>query len=654
MSLNGFASVRSFLHDLIETLEHQIDKIILGNRKSVVFVSLELDRSLDFINEFPKSLAASGAYFSAPLPAAQASAWEPELWDAPGRLASYSLRSEVGDLERRRLAIEKIHLPPGESLSIPKLARVSGIEHFTALSKAAKESASYHRFSTGAGKRMQWKATPVRSTAGSQADPEDQSGGCCLAFFEKIERMLENPETADIAKMRLELNRFAEDGFAFRIDAAAPSKKGKKNQPSPLRKKPSGNKNAADLLRYTINTSPPLARAMLLAVENGAGAESLQAMMVRIAPLAVAKFEKVTGRRVVAASVHWDSSLPHINLWHTGLEKVVYEVKGEARCRYRRTAMNLNSSGGLLAWDRCERAFARLGEKLEDCSKETVAELRRGEERAMERQRRMAGDIAVNRFLDSVLERELKRMNRQQEIEEGFEAYVENEKKRYEAGKAEKLRAKREAREKLNETALRLNESEEAGARLKSERDRAVDEKAVLGKEVEAFREKLQRAEAAKEFMSVKITNMMQQLSVEKEVSGCELARLREALLSGQRRAANAERSEAALLEKAERLEEANTVATAALVVARADVQQATDRADQVLADVKNGIAGLLSTILEWVAGVAPEVARNLRRLIEDIGFREFLDAPPAELAADYESEGRLKSRNPGKVDGIR
>jgi hypothetical protein len=118
-----------------------------------------------------------------------------------------------------------------------------------------------------------------------------------------------------------------------------------------------------DLRRFTVNAHPALARAMAKLLKEGKKEEVMK-MMEDSLPRIIRKFERVTGRQVIGASVHWDADLPHWNLWHSGLERVLFKNeggKGKDRLRYRRTAMNLGSSGpGLRAWRRTQLAFERL------------------------------------------------------------------------------------------------------------------------------------------------------------------------------------------------------------------------------------------------------------------------------------------------------
>ncbi|OJV22374.1 MAG: hypothetical protein BGO12_13400 [Verrucomicrobia bacterium 61-8] len=170
-------------------------------------------------------------------------------------------------------------------------------------------------------------------------------------------------------------------------------------------------------------------------VANGEKSQVI-AVMEQLAPGVAAKFQEITGRQCVALSVHFDSNMPHWNIWHSGVERVIFPVGKTERERYRRTAFDLNSSGNLLAWHRTQLAFERLGKDFRALSSPTVKELERGLNRAMERQGRPPGDWTMNETADSLLESALRDMGKVAEIEAGFKEFVENEERRYRDGTA--------------------------------------------------------------------------------------------------------------------------------------------------------------------------------------------------------------------------
>ncbi|MFN9822065.1 MAG: hypothetical protein ACK56K_15390, partial [Akkermansiaceae bacterium] len=153
-------------------------------------------------------------------------------------------------------------------------------------------------------------------------------------------------------------------------------------------------KTAHEMERYTVNSHPALARAMAKLLASGKK-DKVRELMKQAMPRVIRKFEEVTGRKVVGASIHWDSDLPHWNLWHTGLERVTFKNgKGKERERYRRTAMNMCSSGpGLRAWRRSQLALERMGKPTCPATKN---ELLKAEKKAMEDQGRLPGDWQCN------------------------------------------------------------------------------------------------------------------------------------------------------------------------------------------------------------------------------------------------------------------
>jgi hypothetical protein len=211
-----------------------------------------------------------------------------------------------------------------------------------------------------------------------------------------------------------------------------------------------------DLRRFTVNSHPALARAMAKLLADGKKGEIMK-MMEDALPRIIREFEHVTGRRVIGASIHWDAHLPHWNLWHSGLERVIFKReggKGKDRMRYRRTAMNLGSSGpGLRAWRRTELAFQRLEKAF--CPY-TAEQLRKEEKKKMDSQGRLPGDWSINAAADAVLEEMLTDGGFKQQVTEGFEEFVANEENRYGAGMAGRLA--REDREGLAQEIRKLQE----------------------------------------------------------------------------------------------------------------------------------------------------------------------------------------------------
>lgn len=436
MSLTGKDSLKSLLHDLVESLQHKLDKVALGERKLYDYLLVPKDRAFDFANRFPV-LEDFGIYMLAPTIAAVKHDGSPEEWDKDGTIAGFSTGSEVSELRRfRQTAMDakgearkrrgKARKSDGEKDSLPppppneisrkfepvRLEEVESDHYLSAMLAARALSANYHRWSPGEGGRRYWKACPVttRTVEGDDVGVDE--------FLGPLTNALEFLKTGDevgllklVEAQKVEAEIVAADNRA-------------------VKKTVKGN---SDLRRYTINLAPALARAMALLLENGVAKEIVSNLMVGMAPLVVAEFERITGRKAVGVSIHFDSSLPHWNIWHTGLESVLYQVGKSERTRYRRTAMDLNASGNMLAWDRASRAFSKVGEDFAKISPATAEELEKAEKRAMERQNRPPGDFSLNRKADEVVEVALVEMGFTELVDRGFREYVENEKKRYAA-----------------------------------------------------------------------------------------------------------------------------------------------------------------------------------------------------------------------------
>jgi len=431
MSLTGGASIKSLLHDLVESLQHKLDKLALGGRKLYDFLLVPKDRAFEFQNRFP-ILEDSGIYLLAPPVEAARQDGDPEDWDKDGTLASFSAGSEVAELrrflqddgektgnERKRRGKAKADgkkndLPPpppddlGREFQPVSLEEVESGEYLSAMLTVRVQSDFYHRQAAGAGGRMYWKKCPVTTRT---VDGDDVGVGL---FLEPLGQALQLAKDGDEAGLKKLIEEQKSE-----VDSL------KEERP----KKTVG--GVSDLRRYTINVAPTLARAMALILEHGGERTVVRNLMVENAPLIAAEFERVTGRKVVGVSIHFDSNLPHWNLWHSGLEPVLYRVGESERTRFRRTAMNLNASGNMLAWDRVSRAFTRIGEDFRDVSVATANELEKAESRALERQGRAPGDFTLNRKADKVLESALKELGYDELIDRGYQDFVENEKKRY-------------------------------------------------------------------------------------------------------------------------------------------------------------------------------------------------------------------------------
>jgi hypothetical protein len=411
MGLEGSCSDESIEHDDVSSWQHERDKRAQERRmvSQVDWIPVEISNELKFQNDFSAFGKDEAIYFIfGRIPVVRAEELRPEPWDASGSMASYSADSQIAAYrefkrskgrERRGPKKEgqvKAKLgppappadivPPRDALSLdpidPKIYKAM-------LRIVRDETSVFSRWGKGA--NDQWKkvpiATKVKITEGmlpaELLDRDDEVEGC--GADEKVVEV----------------------------------------------------KTAYEMARATVNSHPALARALAKLLATGRKDE-VREFMVKSIPRVVRKFEEVTGRKVVGASIHWDSDLAHWNLWHTGLEKVIFKKgKGADRVRYRRTAMNLNSSGpGLRAWRRSQLALERMGKPT--CPA-TMNELSKAEKKAMEDQGRLPGDWQINDAADEVLEELLLESGHKDLVDEGFTEFVENEEKRYRAGLAGKV-----------------------------------------------------------------------------------------------------------------------------------------------------------------------------------------------------------------------
>lgn len=212
--------------------------------------------------------------------------------------------------------------------------------------------------------------------------------------------------------------------------------------------------------------------------------------------------------------------MPRWNIWHSGAERVIFPVGKKERVRYRRTALDLNLSGNLLAWHRTKLAFERLGKDFRALSSRTVKELEKGLKRAMDRQGRPPGDWTINEKADSLLEAALRDLGKVAEVDAGFREFVENEEKRYRDGVAgrepketRKLLALLRDQESVVDAIKRLKRADEIieieeslkpheGESLADAAARVVKQTQVLATERDALKD--QNAEATKVISEVR------------------------------------------------------------------------------------------------------------------------------------------------------
>lgn len=463
MGINGDSSDRSLWHDIVSSLIHKMDKLAFASREGADWVRIPKDGIYKFENDFSAIKDEDSIYLAGiDIPEVRVAHLKPEPWDESGTMASFSVNSEVAklrhytrenacDIPAERADVSMDRSPAfSENPKATKLKLMTEAAYFRALVKVREETTDYHRWTSGPERRMYWKKTPVRT--GSKLTKTSVKIDC-----DGDAGVLDNDSEQGVQKTQAESNK-----------RTVWSK--------------------ADLRRYTVNSHPALARAMSRILKEPNGKEKVLKFMETAAPEIAAEFERVTGRMVMGISVHFDSNMPHWNLWHCGIERVIYRIKeeGKDRIRYRRTAFNLNASGpGLLTWDRVRRSFERQGRDFSLTCKWTQRELDDAESECKKRQGRRPGDWVVNEFADKVLEKLLIKGGWQTEVEDGFTAFVDNEVKRYEAGMAGRgaKNLKNVARDmQLNEAQdlagsllefkQALNKAEQAGLKMQKELDR--------------------------------------------------------------------------------------------------------------------------------------------------------------------------------------
>lgn len=420
MGLEGSCSDESIEHEHVASWQHARDKRAQERRKGGDWIQIPSEGEYAFKNDFSKFGKDEALYFFfGGIPVVRADELKPEPWDASGTIASYSAGSQIAEYRefKRRQGRERqgpkaesqvvivlgppappsdiapprdeLHLEPINPMIYKKLLRMVRDETsvYSCWGAGAKDADAKE----GDKGRGQWKKVPVATKVKIS---EGMLPAELLDRDDEIEGCRANEQVVVV-------------------------------------------NSSYEMARATINSHPALARALAKLLANGRKDE-VRDLMVRSLPRVVKTFEKVTGRKVVGASIHWDSDLPHWNLWHTGLEKVIFKKgKGADRVRYRRTAMNMNSSGpGLRAWRRSQQAFERLGKGT--CLP-TMTDLNKAKNKAMQDQGRLPGDWTINDAADAVLEELLVEGGHKDVVDEGFAEFVTNEKNRYAKGLAGKV-----------------------------------------------------------------------------------------------------------------------------------------------------------------------------------------------------------------------
>ena len=461
MALDGGSGDKQIGHDNSACQLHLDDKIKFGERQGD-YILIPKDQEFSFENDFSAIRPEEAPFFICGdgIPEVRVDGIAPEAWDASGTMASFSAGSEVAALRdfKRKLGARRRgpdsegdtedledgdNLPPPAPPAPPgsvgprdlELKKVEWGVYRASLLLVRNATQTIKRWGSGEEGRGQWKDAPVSQTTmpveGEElAELLDSASGGLKYTVAK------SGKTADVLQ-RMGGTAWEKKNLLVRYD----------------------------LRRFTVNSHPALARAMALLLADGKKGEVMKVMEDSL-PAIIREFERVTGRRVVGASIHWDANLPHFNLWHSGLERVLFKRekgKGKDRLRYRRTAMNLGSSGpGLRAWRRTQLAFERLGKSF--CPY-TSEQLCKEERKKLESQGRKPGDWAINAASDAALEDLLVDGGFEKQVTEGFEEFVANEESRYSAGMAGRLA--REDREGLAKEIRKLQElADERGVEL--------------------------------------------------------------------------------------------------------------------------------------------------------------------------------------------
>jgi len=625
MGLDGGPSDESIEHDDMSSYQHGIDKLALGRRKGLDWLGIPKGGEFAFKNDFSAIGKHEGLYyFFGGIPKVRAKDLKPDDWERSGTMASYSAGSEIAAYRdfcrskkrsrRGPKSDEKSLGPPAPPLALGQTNRQLALERLEPksykemLRMVRDETHQYHCWGTGADGREYWKAVPISTKV----------------------KLLEGELSAD---------QLDEEEVIAGFEPEGPKNKSREV------------KSTYEMRRFTINSNPALARAMSKMVAEGRK-EEVRDLMERAVPRIVAAFERITGRRVAGLSVHFDSDLPHWNLWHTGLERVLYQKgKGAERTRFRRTALNLNSSGpGLRAWKRSQLAFERLGRAW--CVP-TDSELKKAEAKAMAAQDRAPGDWVLNAEADAVLEELLGEAGCRHLVDEGFEEFVANEEKRYAAGAAGKVgRMEKEklAAEVWNSQLLLQQKHEELKSqRLAAEQAvaevRRVADEAVSAAEL-ATREAVTDKEAAEAALKGKSEELeSQRLAAEQAVA--EVRRVADEAVS------------AAELATREAVSD-KEAAKAEVLKKDGELERIRENANQKLED-KQSEVNVLQLRNNYLGDLVAKFIGVFVMLFDLLGFKKLLEKVPEEvkkavnsLRVDVDREiAGIGGASPFRNDGV-
>lgn len=377
----------SLQHDDVSSHLHQKNHLALPRWKLVKWVGIAQSDAHEVIAAAPV-ISVDSLYFAGlQIPEVKIHNLVPVPWDASGTLASFSQNSQVA-------ALREFRGTPGGKVSLAKsndsedsssagLTEVNQAAFVLCLAKIRDEATNHHRWTAGRNGKMLWKKVSVRATGKASRKPSASFGFCPKEW-----------------KGRQVCSR-------------------------------------SDLQRYTVTCHPALARALSLILDQPNGQQMIRRYMANTAVEIVGEIQKVTGRMVLGLSTDFDSNLASWKLWHCGTEKVIYQVNNSGRSgtRYRRTRMNLNSTGsGVLRWHRARLTFERFGMDFSKICKWTQKTLDRCEAKCLERQGRKPGDWVVGEVADTVLERLMADDGWHDLVKASYMGFIEHEKMKYEEG----------------------------------------------------------------------------------------------------------------------------------------------------------------------------------------------------------------------------
>lgn len=200
-----------------------------------------------------------------------------------------------------------------------------------------------------------------------------------------------------------------------------------------------------DVLRETIDLRPDHSRALqkILATSTVPRGE-VDLALADIHGEAARLFEKIYGRAVFAINEHTDSKQYHIDLSHTGIQKL--EKDGE-EFRPRTPFVGRGVYVGLAAWDRHRSALAGAGEDVGAVMRWTLEEVEEKTKKAPDRFGEEPRDLRFQRAFDEFVEGKLRELS-SPAVEQARGEYVSWLKENYAADTIGFTEEKRDRRER--------------------------------------------------------------------------------------------------------------------------------------------------------------------------------------------------------------